>query len=269
MIKVASLLEEARVAVKVFECDGHERRWSEDEPVTDFMLMLVQSGSFRRRVQGIDALVDPLVAYIELPGTCHQVCHPSGGDVCTGLWLSDVAMGSLVDPSRVRPGSLLYIESAAYLAHRLLLKGLRETADREQSLERCLLLAGILLVGREEQQFKSDEWLHIADHVREALRADPELSLMEIARLMGTSMYRISKVFRSVTGETFSRYRLKLRCQLALDRLTAGETSLARLAADTGFSDQAHMTRTLRQQLNATPRRLRELVAIAVRKRPD
>lgn len=46
-----------------------------------------------------------------------------------------------------------------------------------------------------------------------------------------------------------------------MDRLEAGEPSLAALAADLGFSDQAHLTRTVREQLGHTPTALRELLS--------
>lgn len=45
-----------------------------------------------------------------------------------------------------------------------------------------------------------------------------------------------------------------------MDRLAAGEASLADLAADLGFADQAHLTRTFCQHLGHTPRTLRRLL---------
>ncbi|WP_268247907.1 AraC family transcriptional regulator [Streptomyces lateritius] len=43
--------------------------------------------------------------------------------------------------------------------------------------------------------------------------------------------------------------------------MDAGEDSLAGLAADLGFSDQAHLCRTMRQYLGHTPTALRRLLA--------
>jgi AraC-like DNA-binding protein len=45
-----------------------------------------------------------------------------------------------------------------------------------------------------------------------------------------------------------------------LERLAAGEPSLARLAADLGFADHAHLTRVVREQLGHTPTQLRHLL---------
>jgi len=44
-------------------------------------------------------------------------------------------------------------------------------------------------------------------------------------------------------------------------RLEAGETALADLAADLGFADQAHLTRTFRRAVGVTPGRYARAVA--------
>jgi AraC-like DNA-binding protein len=62
---------------------------------------------------------------------------------------------------------------------------------------------------------------------------------------------------------TLSRYRIRLRASAALERLAAGQRSLATLAADLGFADQAHLTRTLRAETGLPPGRLRALLATA------
>jgi AraC-like DNA-binding protein len=42
-----------------------------------------------------------------------------------------------------------------------------------------------------------------------------------------------------------------------------GEPCLARLAADLGFADQAHLTRVVRRELDETPSALRDRLAAA------
>jgi AraC-like DNA-binding protein len=48
--------------------------------------------------------------------------------------------------------------------------------------------------------------------------------------------------------------------RLALERLTAGERSLARLAVELGFADHAHLTRAVSDEVGAPPRYLRALL---------
>jgi AraC-like DNA-binding protein len=62
-------------------------------------------------------------------------------------------------------------------------------------------------------------------------------------------------------GVSLTRYRNRVRVGRALDRLAAGETSLAALAADLGFADQSHLSRTVRDQVGHTPAVLRRLLA--------
>ena len=59
---------------------------------------------------------------------------------------------------------------------------------------------------------------------------------------------------------SLTRYRNRVRVANALDRLEAGEPSLAALAADLGFADQAHLCRTVHDHLGHTPTTLRKLL---------
>jgi len=79
----------------------------------------------------------------------------------------------------------------------------------------------------------------------------------------GVDAFQLSRAFRTETGLTLSAYRRRLRVSLTLERLAAGEQSLAGLAAEAGFADQAHMTRTLRRETDLTPGQLRRLLAEA------
>src|SRR5205823_11959429 len=95
---------------------------------------------------------------------------------------------------------------------------------------------------------------------REALGEDPRTGVIELSRRVAVSAHHPSRVFKAETGETISRYRNRLRVRLALERLAEGEACLARLAADLGFADQAHLARVVGNELgmppSALPRRL-------------
>jgi len=101
----------------------------------------------------------------------------------------------------------------------------------------------------------------LVDEVRQALHAEPGLTLTELARLVGLSPFHLSRMFKQACGLTISAYRVRLRVRGALERLGEGERDLARLAVDTGFADQAHLTRRVRTETGDTPGRLRALLA--------
>ena len=57
-----------------------------------------------------------------------------------------------------------------------------------------------------------------------------------------------------MTPKEFARL---MRLQATLRALDAGDASIAELAADSGFADQAHATRELRRVTGLTPAKLR------------
>ncbi|MGP4028776.1 helix-turn-helix domain-containing protein [Actinomadura sp. 3N407] len=67
-------------------------------------------------------------------------------------------------------------------------------------------------------------------------------------------------MFTREMGVSLTRYRSRVRVGRAMDRIEAGERALAALAADLGFADQAHLTRTVRAHLGRTPTALRGLL---------
>ncbi|WP_344660560.1 AraC family transcriptional regulator [Catenulispora subtropica] len=102
----------------------------------------------------------------------------------------------------------------------------------------------------------------MAAAARDAIIADvPQAaSLCSLADLLSVSPFRLSRVFSRRTGVSLTRYRNRVRVGRAMERLGGGETALADLAAELGFADQAHLTRTVRDHVGHTPVALRRLL---------
>ncbi|WP_343636007.1 helix-turn-helix transcriptional regulator [Roseateles sp.] len=98
-----------------------------------------------------------------------------------------------------------------------------------------------------------DDW---PDLLAAALAADPALGLAEWADAMKIAPQSISRGFRRAFGVSPKRYRLELRAMQALRQLPGWRGSIASLAADTGFADQAHLTRAIVALTGQTPKRL-------------
>lgn len=94
------------------------------------------------------------------------------------------------------------------------------------------------------------------DLLAAALAADPNLGLAEWADRMGIAPQSLSRGFRRAFGTSPKRYRLELRAQHALHRLPGWQGTMAALAAETGFADQAHLTRALVDLTGLPPGRL-------------
>jgi len=95
------------------------------------------------------------------------------------------------------------------------------------------------------------------DLLAASLASDPSLSLSAWADTMGIAPQSLSRGFRLAYGTTPKRYRLELRAVQALRRLPRWPGSLAALAADAGFADQAHLTRAIVELTGQTPHRLK------------
>lgn len=230
--------------------------WTEPEPLPARRLVFVRRGVFRLRLDGWDGVADPMLAYAGRPGDEYSIAHRPGiEDVCTVITLANgYGHGDARGPIRTTTRS--------WLAHRVLVARARAGADEFELSERVALLAAGLLQRTHRPVAVDEAQVRLAHAARERLAAEPvTLSLDALARQVGASRSHLSRVFHRVTGETLTRFRNRLRVRLALDRIEAGETDLASLAAGLGFSDHAHLTRTVRAETGMPPRRVRELLS--------
>jgi AraC-like DNA-binding protein len=146
----------------------------------------------------------------------------------------------------------VYTSPAAELQHRTLLNA----SDPDVALEAVTALIDTLLAAPPPRPPAAAR-RRLVDGARETLAASPAATLTELADGLAVSPHHLSRVFRGHTGETVSRYRNRVRVRCALERIRDGEPSLARLAADLGFADHAHLTRAVVRETGAPPSRFR------------
>ena len=240
------------------DCRDDHCGWSAEQPRADVRLVLVRSGGFRRRVRGVCTDLDRTVGYLGLPGEEEHFSHPAGGDVCTSISLRPDLWRSLAGDAARLAGSTLYVDGKLDLAHRRLL-----AADSDSAAEGLVGLVAQAVgqvVTTTVPGGPGDSAL--VAKARAVIGDDHPASanLIPLAELLGVSPYRLSRAFTRELGVSLTRYRNGVRVARALDRLEEGEPSLAVLAADLGFSDQAHLCRTVREHLGHTPTALRRLL---------
>ena len=93
------------------------------------------------------------------------------------------------------------------------------------------------------------------------LDADPvgsDAHHRRLAAQVDLSPSRFQALFRAHTGQSVQQYVLWRRLLRALERLTEGD-SVTRTAADTGFADAAHLSRSFRKVVGAAPSEIRPL----------
>jgi len=230
-------------------------------------IVFVRRGCFVRSVSGREAVIDPTVAYCINPGDEHRYDHPQAhGDDCTVFSIGGSLVEELADGSGRLPSVPRATPAAVDLEHRVLLARAARGACEHELFERALGLVAAQLAHPREVSAGSSVAAtaarrRLAAAAREALATDPDWTLTSLASEVAVSPYHLSRSFRSATGHTLARHRVRLRVRRALHALAGGERDLARLAPELGFTDQSYMCRVIRAETGSTPRALRRALA--------
>jgi AraC-like DNA-binding protein len=251
-------------------CLDDHPRWSAPEVSSGHRMVMVRRGRFRRGSDGHVAVVDPTLAYLAVPGQEERFAHPAGGDECTALYLSPGLWRALAGDDTRPARSTVYVDARLELAHRRVLSAARAGDPAFELAEALLPLVSATLsqvattptpaTGRRAPV--SGRSAAIVEAAREAIATGHPAAdgLVPLAELLTVSPYQLSRAFTRELGVSLTHYRNRVRVSNALDRLEQGEPSLATLATDLGFADQAHLTRTIRSHLGHTPKALRRLL---------
>ncbi|MBO2448068.1 helix-turn-helix transcriptional regulator [Actinomadura barringtoniae] len=275
-------------------CADDHTGWSEPEVSNAVQIVLVRRGRFRLDAQGRTVMVDPTTGYLHGPGTEERFAHPAGGDVCTAItFTGDVLTAEPWLRAAIDAASpSVRVDARLELAHRLLLKqtappsrkpapapaactggaepgadagcargagsvGTDEVGSLDEGLLGLLTLAVRSGVGA---RVPGPGRVELAERAREAIVAGEGADLVGLAGLLGTTPSHLSRTFRHHVGMTVSRYRNRVRVSRALAAMEGGERDLAGLAVGLGFSDQAHLSRVMRDELGSTPGVVRGLL---------
>ncbi|MDQ3733590.1 MAG: AraC family transcriptional regulator [Actinomycetota bacterium] len=268
-----ALLTGTDVSVTSITCTG-DRASSVQELIGSSMyeLCLVRSGSFVLRgsvVEGrsVEVFVDPTVCLFGAPEHVVEVTHPRpGGDLDTCIFVSEYVLASLGGVDGL-PALAVRTREVSWL-HRRLLSLCRRADVDSLAVEETALALFLAALAQSEPGRRTAERpsarnrRRLADEARAALVADPTISrVADLARMLGCSPHHLSRLFREQTGYALGQFRTALRIELALEQLMQGQDNLARVAADLGFADHAHLTRTMRRAIGQTPSVMRALMA--------
>jgi AraC family transcriptional regulator len=100
------------------------------------------------------------------------------------------------------------------------------------------------------------------DRCTEYLRAHPTATprLAEVARIAGVHPMHLAKLFRKRFGYSMGEFLRRQRLAWACERLSRDAGTISSIAADAGFADHAHFTRTFRRVTGCSPRWYRQHV---------
>jgi AraC-like DNA-binding protein len=134
-------------------------------------------------------------------------------------------------------------------------RALRRMADDGTAIA---ALAGSLPGGITPPSPPPSPWLTEA---HDRLLAESGLTIGALAGTFGLHPVRFARVFREAFAQSPTAARQNRRAARAIDRLIRSGTPLAGIAADEGFSDQAHLSRVISHVTGWSPGRLRRLFA--------
>ncbi len=104
----------------------------------------------------------------------------------------------------------------------------------------------------------------VRDAVRAIVATEGNQQMATIASLVGVSPRHLQRCFKEAVGLSPKEYALVRRARHALKRVVlddGAEGGLARVAADTGFADQAHLARDFKRLMSGAPEQLRMRLA--------
>jgi AraC family transcriptional regulator len=84
-----------------------------------------------------------------------------------------------------------------------------------------------------------------------------DMRIADIAALAGMSRFHFARSFRATVGNTPHQYVLQRRLERARTLLQTTSLAVRDIAVTTGFADQSHLTRLVKQRFGVTPGTLR------------
>lgn len=136
---------------------------------------------------------------------------------------------------------------------------LARTAERDV-IEARVLLECVLRKTRSPSPGRKNDW---PDLLLVDLAENASMEIGAWAEANGLARETVSRGFAAAYGIAPSVLRAELRARSAWLRITRGSDCLCGIAADTGFADQAHMTRWIHRITGAPPAAWRRNAGIA------
>lgn len=101
-------------------------------------------------------------------------------------------------------------------------------------------------------------WLQLARQIIHDRFTEP-VTVTEIAQAVGAHPVHLVSAFRKHYRLTVGEYLRKLRIEFACRQIPLTDTPLSQIAADAGFYDQSHFTRTFKRLTGMTPTEYRAI----------
>lgn len=101
------------------------------------------------------------------------------------------------------------------------------------------------------------QWRRVTDHITTHL--DGDLSLSELARITGVSVYHFARLFKEKSGFSPHQYVMQRRVDQAKQLLEDKQKNILEISLAVGFMNPAHFTTVFRKLVGMTPKAYRNI----------
>jgi AraC family transcriptional regulator len=195
------------------------------------------------------------------PGTTHRDHFDQGRGSFFTISVTAQRLAESIDSKLPALATYLGDDRACGLATTLLTECARwnkSSSLKSESLYSELLAATLRRFSPPERS--RPIWLRAACELIQDCYAE-DLSIRQVANSVGVHPTHLARVFRSFLGCTPGDLLRTRRLEKAAELLLSTETSLAEIALESGYSDQAQFTKAFRQMHGAPPGIYRRLSA--------
>ena len=227
---------------------------------------LLLEGAYEERGAGFDLRYEPYTLVFHSAGTTHEdrmlgPCRFFAVDLLPP-WEAVIADlgGSRAHVFELAGGD------PVWLVLRLYREFLARADSAEAAIEALVYELCAHVVKRSVEEFHEPDWLSSIDTAVHERFHQP-LDLTSLASSVGLHPTHLCRVYRRFRGRTISDAVIGARLQYVARRLADSDESLAGIAAEAGFTDQSHMTRTFKRLTGAPPGEHRRRVAYATEPR--
>lgn len=139
------------------------------------------------------------------------------------------------------------------------LRAIRNGKEESEIKENAIHLVANLYTEMPSTNSNPPLWLqYVAEQIRD--NCQKSLLVQELAEEAGVHPVYLARAFRKHYGCSVKEYQHRQRLRSVLGCLACQEGSLAHLAYDFGYADQAHLSRVFKREAGMSPGQLRRLI---------
>jgi AraC family transcriptional regulator len=240
------------------------------EQFSEATISIVRSGSFGFRSDRDDQLLATGFLLLANPGQCYEISHDHcGGDHCAIFRFDEAVLEEISGPQARSPVRRYFSRSVLppiprasallqLLDQAFPMVGLEEFG---LALAACVLECTSAHPGRVAPSLRHtrrsrDTIFAALEHIERT--ADKELSLAELAGVVGLSPYYFLRMFKQETGVTPHRFLMQTRLRNAIALLKETNQSVTEVALAVGFGDLSNFINFFRREVGCSPSQFRK-----------